>query len=68
MPKGKPAPHQCTDRRPSQERHQHPQRPQNVGGSPHPPLPRSGRPPRHHRPGRRVRDRAAVGQRRLEPL
>ena len=58
MPKGKPAPHQCTDRRLSQQQRQ------DVGACRchHHPLPR--------RPtsGGRVRDRAAVGQRRLEPL
>ena len=65
MPKGKPAPYQCTDRRLSQERHQQQRQRQNVGGC-HPP-PRSRRHPRRS-PGGRLRDRAAVGQRRLEPL
>ena len=57
MPKGKPAPHQCTDRRLSQQQRQ------DVGAFRRHPLPR--RPPYY---GGRVRDRAAVGQRRLEPL
>ena len=56
MPKGKPAPYQCTDRRLSQQQRQ------DVGAVRRHPL------PRRLPSGGRVRDRAAVGQRRLEPL
>ena len=65
MLKGKPAPHQCTDRRLSQERHQQQRQRQNVGGCRHH---RPSRRPPGRCPGGRVRDRAAVGKLRLEPL